>query len=350
MHVRYMIYVFDGNIFLETSTMRNSIPRFVACFTILLLSMIFPGFTQEITPTQVAGGGGGSSFADTGIPSGARVSEVYVASGDFIDSVQMNYELPDGRTSMGPRHGGSGGRQQNTFRLDPDEYITGISGRCAKYIDSIRIHTNKRTSPTYGGSGGERDYEIDIPNQSQAVGFTGRSGDFLDAIGLMSTPLRSRMAQADIFGGRGGSPFSDDNIPQGARISEIRIQSGERIDGIQVVYTLRDGRQQESAYHGGRGGRGNVFRLDADEYVIGIYGRYGENVDSLTIRTNKRTSPTYGGRGGNADYRVDVPSGSMAIGFMGRSGQRLDAIGLVIGRAGNSRSPSRRFSGRDQRN
>jgi len=331
--------------FWEAVAMRDSIPKFVVCFIILLLGMICTGFTQEITPTQVAGGGGGSSFADAGIPSEARVVEVYVSSGDFIDSIQMNYELPDGRTTMGPRHGGPGGRQ-NTFRLDSDEYITGISGRYAKYIDSIRIQTNKRTSPTYGGSGGERDYRIDVPNQSQAVGFTGRSGNFLDAIGLMSMPIRSRMTQSDIFGGRGGSPFSDENIPQAARISEIRIQAGERIDGIQAVYTLRDGRQQEGTYHGGRGGRGNVFRLDSDEYVIGIYGRYGENVDSLTIRTNKRTSPTYGGRGGNKDYRVDVPSGSMAIGFQGRSGQRLDAIGLVTGKAGDSRNRFRRFTGR----
>lgn len=327
--------------------MRHSIPKTIACLIIVILSVAFLAFTQESTPTSVAGGGGGSSFADTGFPSGGRVAEVSVWSGDVVDSVQIAYELPDGRTVASARHGGPGG-QPNTFRLDSDEYITGISGRYGNYIDSLTIYTNKRTSPAYGGRGGERDFRVNAPSRSQAVGFIGRSGEYLDAIGLMCIPINLLQAdQTQIFGGRGGSAFSDQNIPQGARISEVRVQAGGMIDGIQAVYTLQNGRQQEGQFHGGRGGRGNVFRLDSDEYIVAISGRYGENVDSLTIRTNKRTSPTYGGRGGDRDYSVQVPSGSMAIGFIGRSGQRLDAIGLVYARTGSYRNRFR-LPGRDR--
>jgi hypothetical protein len=108
---------------------------------------------------------------------------VRIRAGDLVDAVQVMYALPDGRTSAGPRHGGRGGREY-TFSLDGDEYITGISGRYGDLIDSIRIHTNKRTSPVFGGTGGSSDFRIDVPQGGQAIGFVGRSGARVDAIGL----------------------------------------------------------------------------------------------------------------------------------------------------------------------
>jgi hypothetical protein len=298
-------------------------------FLAAMLCMVSSIFGQEPTATDVAGGRGGSDFADTELRSGGRILEVQIFSGELVDAVQLLYELPDGRTAMGQRHGGPGGRP-NTLRLDSDEHITGISGRCGDQIDSISIRTNKRTSPLFGGSGGNRDYRIDVARGHQAIGFVGRSGKYLDAIGLLSLPVSLRRIGQSFFGGSGGEIFSDDAIPPGARISGIRIQAGERIDGIQAVYTLRDGRTLEGPYHGGRGGRTNILRLDSDEYIIGIHGRYGETIDSLVILTNKRTSQVYGGRGGNRDFRVDVPQNSTVIGFSGRSGERLDAIGLTL--------------------
>ena len=113
-----------------------------------------------------------------------------VRAGDRVDAVQVIYALSDGRTSAGPRHGGGGGRE-NTFTLDSDEYIIGISGRYGDVLDSLRIHTNKRTSPTFGGAGGSNDFRIDVPSGSQAIGFVGRSGNTVDAIGLSSAPYQS---------------------------------------------------------------------------------------------------------------------------------------------------------------
>jgi hypothetical protein len=318
--------------------MSHSISKIAICFGVTLLCMAPMSFGQGPTPTDIAGGGGGSPFSDFAPPSGGRILEIQVFSGERVDAVQLLYELPDGRTALGQRHGGPGG-SPNVFRLDSDEYITGISGRYGDQVDSISIQTNKRTSPLLGGNGGKRDYRIGVPPGFQAIGFIGRSGKYLDAIGLISEPVYVRQAgQPQVFGGTGGSVFADRDIPSGARISEIRIQAGERIDGIQAIYTLGDGRMLEGPYHGGRGGRTNSFRLDTDEYVIGIYGRYGETIDSISIRTNKRTSPIYGGRGGDRDFRVDVPQGSVAIGFSGRSAELLDAIGLLYE---NSRNPVR---------
>lgn len=318
----------------------------------LLLGGIPLALAQQVTSTDIAGGRGGNGFSDVQPPAGARVTEVRIWSGDTVDSVQMVYALADGSTTMGPKHGGSGGGL-NVFRLDPDEYITGLSGRYGDTVDSLRIQTNKRISPQYGGRGGSRDFRIDVPAGNQALGLAGRAGDTIDAIGLTHAPIYSQttpqrrrggwftssqtspqqsigqVGQTSIAGGSGGSPFSDPELPQGAKIAEVRIQSGDRVDGIQIVYLLPDGSLLEGARHGRMGGSYRTFRLDSDEYVIGISGRYGDTVDSLQIRTNKRTSQLFGGRGGDKDYRVDVPTGNQGIGFTGRCGSSMDAIGLI---------------------
>ena len=307
----------------------NRHPICSGIFTVALLVLLgLLGFGQQALSTDIVGGRGGRQFADLDIPTGAKVTEVHIRSGDHVDSVQLLYTLADGNTQMGTRHGGSGG-QLNVFRLDSDEYITGISGRYGDIIDSICVQTNKRTSSTFGGRGGRQDFRVEVLAGNQGIGFTGRAGDYLDAIGLTYTPLSILQAnEMTIAGGTGGTAFSDSDIPQGARISEIRVRSGDRIDSIQVIYTLPNGSVVEGAVHGGRGGSSRSFSLDSDEYIIGLSGRSGDQIDSLRIHTNKRTSPTFGGRGGNKDYKIDVPSGSQAIGFNGRAGRYLNAVGL----------------------
>jgi hypothetical protein len=304
---------------------------------LLLVGGVCAGFAQQPAATEISGGNGGNTFSDLQIPDGARVVEVQVRSGEQVDSVQMVYGLPDGRTAQGPRHGGSGGGA-NVFRLDDDEYIVGISGRCGLHIDSLSIRTNKRTSPVYGGRGGDREFRIDIPPGNQAVGFTGRSGNLLDAVGLTYSLLQLvQIGETSIGGGSGGSAFSDKDAPHGSRIIEVRVQAGDWGDGIQAVYLTSDGRTIEGARHGGSGGGATAFRLDSDEYIVGISGRFGKYIDSLQIRTNKRTSQVFGGRGGDRDFRVDVPAGTQAVGFLGRAGAYLDALGLVYSTVPSSR-------------
>jgi hypothetical protein len=278
--------------------------------------------------TITAGGDGGVLFSDTEIPSGARIFEIYVHCGRYVDSVQIAYILPDGRTLAGPRHGGSGGQRQ-VFRLDSDEHLLGISGRYGDYIDSIKFYTDKRTSPTYGGSGGKRDFRIEVPSHNHAIGFVGRAARYLDAIGLNFVPMTiQQIKRTRIVGGGGGSAFSDQDIPLGARISEIRIRSADYVDAVQFVYILQDGRLLEGPRHGGTGGRSRVFRLDSDEHLLGISGRYGRYIDSIKFHTDKRTSPTYGGSGGTRSYQLNAPDGNQAIGLAGRAARYLDAIGL----------------------
>jgi hypothetical protein len=305
-----------------------------SCYCLLVLAVLFSGiipcgFAQQPALTStIGGGGGGTPFTDETIPNGSRVSEVYIFSGDFVDAVQMQYILPNGKKAMGPRHGGSGGGQ-NIFRLDSDEYIVGLSIKYGEYIDSLQVQTNKRTSSTFGGFGGSNSYKVQVPSGNQAIGFTGRAGEFLDSIGLVYIPLTMRISgQTEIAGGNGGNAFSDRSIPGEARISEIRVRAGDSIDGIQAIYVLKDGRAFEGPMHGGGGGSLNVFRLNPGEYITGLSGRYGIYLDSLTIQTNQRSSQAFGGGGGNRNFTITVPQGNMAVSFAGRSGEFLDSISL----------------------
>ena len=300
-----------------------------------------PAIAQQATVTDVVGGPGGSAFMDPAPEQGARVVELQVHSGEYVDSVQLVYMLGDGRTAMGALHGGPGG-QLAVFHLDADEYLIGASGRGGEFIDSIEFQTNKRTTPTYGGNCGRRDFRVDVPPNSQITGFAGRAGQYLDAIGLTFTPLRRRVfsgfggapqpGQTTLAGGSGGTEFVDADVPAGGRIVEVRIHAGEYLDSIQMVYAMPDGRPLEAARHGGEGGRGMSFRLDQREYIVALSGRCGTYVDSLRIHTNKRTSELFGGRGGEREFRIDVPNDNQATGFMGRSGEYLDAIGLTYAR------------------
>ncbi len=322
----------------------------------VVLAALLPAFplaAQQTAVTQVAGGGGGTSFTDSLPSPGARIIEVRIHSAERVHSVQMIYLLPFGRTIDGLRRGGPGGREQ-IFRLENDEYVVGLSGRCGEGIDSIRIHTNSRVSQLYGGRGGDRDYSVSVPAGSQAIGFTGRAGDYLDAIGLayglssLSTArreiypppgrgeLRQQAGQTVLAGGGGGKSFVD-NPPQGARITEVRVWAGDTVDAIQVIYLLPDGRPADGTKHGGSGGRSARFQLDRDEYIISISGRYGDTIDSIRIHTNRRSSEQFGGRGGDRDYRLEVPANQEAVGLAGRSGDLLDAIGLIYAPAAGSR-------------
>ncbi len=300
-----------------------------------------PGFPQQSSTTEIAGGRGGNEFSDLQPASGARVAEVRIRAGDTIDAIQMVYGLADGSTVVGSQHGGMGGRPA-AFRLDADEYIIGLAGRYGNTIDSLRIITNKRTSQTFGGRGGSRDFRLDVPSGSQAIGFAGRSGNTVDAIGLVHASVprgrnifsagqtaSAQLNQTQLAGGRGGNPYADQEIASGARIAEVIIRAGNTINAVQAIYALPDGSYVDGTQHGSSGGRSYRFRLDPDEYIIGLTGRYGDTIDSLRIITNKRTSQTFGGGGGSRDFRLDVPSGSRAIGFAGRSGATVDAIGLV---------------------
>lgn len=155
---------------------------------------IFCNRPEEVFPiygTSVYGGSGGTIFEDIEnvVPPTGRVRGIRIWSGQYIDSLQIIYELPDGSLLNGPRHGGTGG-DLHYFQLDFDEYITRIEGRYGNYVDKLRFVTNKQTTEYWGGSGGSTNFSIDVPDGSseldamEFIGFSGRAGDQVDKLGL----------------------------------------------------------------------------------------------------------------------------------------------------------------------
>lgn len=130
-------------------------------------------------------------------------------------------------------------------------------------------------------------------------------------------------------GGVSGTPFDDTPPYNDSKIKEIRVWSGTCIEALQSVHAI-DGEAVEGKRHGGRSGHLGVMKLADDEYVIEIYGRYASYIESLNIRTNHGQVRRFGGQGGHAEFIYTAPSGFQIIGFWGRAGHLLDAIGVHI--------------------
>jgi hypothetical protein len=159
----------------------------------LLVSVVAASLTIGTASAQVyksgpSGGMGGREFVDDVIPPQSKVVEVRIRATQLLDAVQIVHQTGDGARHEFPAHGGGGG-EVRVFLLDEGEYITGISGRCGEFVDSIRIHTNKQTSALYGGTGGPTEYHYEAPQGTEVVGFYGRAAQYVDAIGVV---LRKR--------------------------------------------------------------------------------------------------------------------------------------------------------------
>lgn len=135
-----------------------------------------------------SGGDGGLPVEGYVIPAGARISEVQVTSGWYVDSIRLIYTDAAGITQALPSFGGNSSHAHR-FILEPGEYLVGVSGRSGHYVDNIVFHTNLRVSPAYGGAGGENTFAFLAPENSEVVGFFGRADWYVDAIGIVARAL-----------------------------------------------------------------------------------------------------------------------------------------------------------------
>jgi predicted flap endonuclease-1-like 5' DNA nuclease len=139
-----------------------------------------------------SGGNGGHAFEDYTIPPGAKVQEIRVNAGFYVDGLQLICVDPAGAVIELPHLGGGSGFR-HTITLEAGEYLTGISGRSGRYIDSIRFHTNKRVTDSIGGRGGENEYHFEAAANAEVAGLFGRADWYMDQLGVV---LRDRVAAA----------------------------------------------------------------------------------------------------------------------------------------------------------
>lgn len=133
-------------------------------------------------------------------------------------------------------------------------------------------------------------------------------------------------------GGTGGVSFTD-QLPsnQYFELREIAIRAGDRIDGITVAWELADGSLDNADWKGGYGGDLYNIYLYPGEYLVGVSGTYSSQIDSLQFTTNYGYyGLRYGGYGGVQDFNYRAPEGYEIVGFTGREGDQIDALGVIM--------------------
>ncbi|PCK07589.1 MAG: hypothetical protein COA42_13465 [Alteromonadaceae bacterium] len=136
-----------------------------------------------------SGDAGGSEFQIDNAAKNARITQVTIRSGDYIDGITLAWS--DGNSEEIGGHGG----EVNSVELEKDEYLVGIDGKAGRYVDQITLYTNHRTLGPYGGKGGDLDFSYKVSGNDDGVevtGLWGRSGDYVDAIGCIFSHAHSR--------------------------------------------------------------------------------------------------------------------------------------------------------------
>ncbi len=288
---------------------------------------------------------GGSTFVDP-VNTQTELTAVTVRHGYWIDAVQAHV----GSVTL-PAHGGSSGIT-NTFTLAAGEYLVAIHGRTGANavvpaISQISFVTNKgHVYGPYGqglGQGQTTPFYWRVPVGGRIVGFTGRAGAFLNAIGVQyvvesSTP---DVVASPVVGAPGGTPFTD-TVAAGQRITGLWVNHGSWIDAIQARATPTD-----LPLRGGGGGQQDFIELDEGNLfgnsivrVRGLIGGSATNpaIAQLSFETAYFSNYTFGpyglalGQDPLTPFQLDVPVGHRLVGFTGRAGTYLNAIGLLTQR------------------
>ncbi|CAM0146900.1 unnamed protein product [Urochloa decumbens] len=170
------------------------------------------------------------------------------------------------------------------------------------------------------------------------------------------------------WGGSGGQPFYMLRASSGApRLHSITVQhspSGIHSLACQYSYSLAGDESDRRRFRlAGPWGRPQsstgsllhaTINLAAGEYVTAVEGTVGHFatvpgviVTSLAFRTN--TGRTYGPYGrttaGTTPFSVPAADGACIVGFWGRSGWLLDAIGVYMKPCSSSSNPAMRRQG-----
>ena len=142
-------------------------------------------------------------------------------------------------------------------------------------------------------------------------------------------------------GGPGGSefriwpPIEDgftlDTTP--FEIAGLIFNTGSYIDAMQVIYrNVQTGDMVVSDKVGGNGGmKAPPFELAQDEYITNFLGWAGDYVNSLAVFIIGLSQPVvFGSPETTTNFEYTWEPTEEVIGFWGRSGAYIDAIGVLV--------------------
>ncbi|KAK6115810.1 hypothetical protein DH2020_008079 [Rehmannia glutinosa] len=310
------------------------------------------------------GAWGGSSGNNWSYKAKHGIKQIIIKYGDIIDSIMFKGDTDDASPAdYSSKFGGDGGGRTDKIDIDfPSEFVTGISvthGRWGNFPDlvtSVKFHTNRSQYGPFGkGSGDPFTFNAE---GGVVTGFHGRAGRYLDAIGVYIKPACSlfkvvQMKQHSEITLRGsgllprspgpwgcvnGGREWDDGVFSAVKAVHVHVSGSGVISAVRFEYEKRDGTVFLSPKHGGSGGVVDfVHKVEIDgnsEFLIGVEGFYGpvEGVDvirSVTFHTNKgKYGPMGNEIGMYFNSMSSVASHGKVVGFHGRSGAYLNAIGL----------------------
>jgi hypothetical protein len=142
-------------------------------------------------------------------------------------------------------------------------------------------------------------------------------------------------AGGQVWGGWGGESFPEDvtgaAVVAHQVLQRIVLQGDKWMDAISLTYTSSGGLQ--TYVHGGQGGSdSNPFTLNAGEVITSVGYSFGRYVNQLTLTTSLRQTmswpPDPDSAPNNGSYTV--PSGSVLLGFQGRSDRYLDQLQPIL--------------------
>uniref|UniRef100_K3WKE8 Jacalin-type lectin domain-containing protein n=1 Tax=Globisporangium ultimum (strain ATCC 200006 / CBS 805.95 / DAOM BR144) TaxID=431595 RepID=K3WKE8_GLOUD len=236
---------------------------------------------------------------------------------------------------------------KHLFILTDGEYITQVDARAMAYIDGIQIHTNKRTSRWYGGFGGQ--CEVLKPSEGcQIHGFFGTvGGNYVGTLGalcsqvpfhesssanaypspMLSAGIRSPDVAGLALSDGQQHPFSVES----RSIQTVVVQCDEFVESIRVVSREEHTRNVLEQNRPTYGRHEHVFELLAGEKIVRVEIKSGHWVDAFRMVTSIRTSPWFGGLGGNDTQSIEAPHGHQICGFFGSRGNSyVGSLGILF--------------------
>ncbi|KAL6890320.1 hypothetical protein ACP4OV_009083 [Aristida adscensionis] len=135
------------------------------------------------------------------------------------------------------------------------------------------------------------------------------------------------------WGGNGGRTRDITVAPQ--HLERVKICSAIVVDAISFSYLDRHGKKHDTPLWGGLGGNIHTIDFGPSEYVKEVSGTYGpcaptrDVITSLTLVTNLHSYGPFGQPKG-VSFHTRVDKSSSIVGFFGRSGMYLDAIGVYV--------------------
>ncbi|KAJ9536359.1 hypothetical protein OSB04_un000451 [Centaurea solstitialis] len=312
---------------------------------------------KEIGPFGAFAG----KYWDDGVFSIVKQIHVFMdESLKVLRAIQFVYVKRDSKLFLSSMHGGTSKDKLELAALvnldGTDEYLTRISGfygpvggfNGVEAITSITFHTNKMTYGPFGEESGDGFTSTESPGK--VVGFHGR-----ECNGLLSSSSSSTAFSAFVFFPflqlRKGTKISHEGcishgpwgglegkawiwMPKG-NIIKITIMHKEVIDAIKFQGDDCTA-ETESPFYGPpfSDSRTDTICIDyPNEYLVSISGTYSKCYSSLRVKslcfvTNKKRYGPYGSDSGTR-FSYDG-NGGVIVGFHGRAGAYLDAIGIYV--------------------